>query len=514
MGKGTFIRERSVVEKRIEGLKRRLDKLRTEKRALREKITDLRKQHRLAVKDLREGWRLLEALPGGVVMIQDGKIAFINEAARQALGCEEEDVKGHDFAEFVHPEFRTKLRERYRKRVSGKPVPPRYETCLIRKSGDLLWCEVRVKKILMGGRRAFLLNVIGLNERREAEKLHVDTEKQEVIARISRGLSHEMKHWLDSFENSFPLLRELQWLGESDAEQKDATAFDLRKVAQDVISTARNQWCKTLPGKEGGIRMKSYLRSLPSLLGRPEEITYALGALVKNAIEALDGEGNIYVTTEESEGFAHLYIQDSGSGIPLEIQDRIYDPFFTTKGKERRGLGLSLARAIIRRNGGEMELRSSNGGGTICTIRMPIPSEPSPRKRTARRIPLKNTLVLVVSSQDILRDLLCRWFSSRGCRVDATVTSGEAFQLVSRKTYGLLVVDAEEMEGDNLAAFLRKAHRVRPKTPVVLIENPANPQSPKLAQHSEGHFLLQKPLNMDRVHSVFVEALRAGGPAS
>lgn len=503
-----------MVEKRIEELKRRLEKLRAEKRALREKITDLQKQHRQAVKELRQGWRLLQALPGGVVMIQDGKITFINEAARQALGCEEEDVRGHDFAEFIHPAFRTKLRERYRKRVSGKPAPPRYETCLMRKNGNVLWCEVRVKKILMGGRRAFLLNLIGLNQRKEAEKLHVEAEKQEVIARIFKGLSHEMRHLPGSLEHRSLMLRELEWLGESDAEQEEATVFDLRKVAQDVIFTARNQWCKALPGKKGGVRMKSYLRSLPSLVGRSEEITYALGALVKNAVEALDGEGNIYVTTEESEGFAYLYIQDSGSGIPAEIRDRIYDPFFTTKGKERRGLGLSLARAIIRRNGGEMALRSSNGGGTICTVRMPIPSGPSPQKRTAKRVRLKNTLVLVVSSQDILRDLLCRWFSSRGCRVDATVTGGEAFQLVSRKAYGLLVVDAEEIERDSLAAFLRKAHRVRPKTPVVLIENPADLQSRKLAQHREDHFLLQKPLNMDRAHSIFMEALRAGGSAS
>ncbi|MBW2094144.1 MAG: PAS domain S-box protein [Deltaproteobacteria bacterium] len=514
MNNGTLIRERPVVEKRIEGLKRRLDKLRVEKRTLREKITDLRKQHQQTVKSLKEGWRLLEALPGGVVLIQDGKIGFINEAARQALGCDEDDIKGRDFVEFIHPEFRTKLRERHKKRVSGKPVPDRYETCLTSRNGDLLWCEVRVKKILVGGRRAFLLNLIGLNEKREAEKRHVDAEKQEVIARISRGLHHALKEWPGSLEHSPPLFRELEWLGESSREQEGTIAFDLRKVAQDVISIARNQWCKTLPGKEGGIRLKSYLRALPTLVGRPEEIRYALGALVKNAVEALDGEGNIYLTTEESEGFAYLYIQDSGSGIPAEIQDKIYDPFFTTKGKERRGLGLSLARAIIRRNGGEMELRSSNGGGTICTVRMPIPSEPSARKRTARRIRLKDTFVLVVSGQDILRDLLCRWFSSRGCRVDATVTCGEAFQLVARKAYGLLVIDAEEMEADNLAAFLTKAHRTRPKTPIVLMGNPANLRSAKFAKQHDDYFLLEKPLNMDRVYSVFMEALHTRGPAS
>jgi PAS domain S-box-containing protein len=511
---GTLRRELPVVEKRIQGLKRLLENLRVEKRTLREKIADLQKEHRQAVRILKEGWRLLEALPGGVVLIQDEKIGFINETARQALGCDEADIKGHDFLEFVHPEFQTSLRARYRKRVSGKPVPNRYEACLRSKSGDMLWCEVRVKKILVGGRRAFLLNLIGLNERKEAEKLHIEAGKQEVIERLSRGLHREMEGWLRSLDHNSSLLQELQWLGEGGTKQEGAISFDLRKVAQDVISTTRNQWRKGLPEGEGTIRMKTYLRALPNLMGRPEEIAYALNALVKNAVEALNAEGTIYLTTEESGGFAHLYIQDSGNGIPSEVRDRIYDPFFTTKGKDRRGLGLSLARAIIRRNGGEMELRSGDGGGTICTVRMPIPSQASPKKRTARRIRLKDTLVLVVSGQDILRDLLCRWFSSRGCRVDATVTCGEAFQSMKRKAYDLMVVDAEEVEQENLSVFLKRANRDRPKTPIVLIENPPTLRSSKVAKHGDGPFLLEKPLNMDRVHSVFMEALRAGDPGS
>lgn len=503
-----------MVEKRMERLKRLLEKLRVEKRTLRERITDLEKQHRQAVKELKEGWRLLDALPGGVVLIQDGKIGFINEVAREALGCEEDDIKGHDFAEFVHPKFQAKLRERYRKRESGKPVPNRYEACLTSRRGDVLWCEVRVKKILVGGRRAFLLNLIGLNERKEAERSHVDAEKQETVARISRGFHREMEGWPRSLEHPPPLLQELRWLGQNGTEQEGAIAFDLRKVVQDVISIARNRWCKALPAREDRIRMKSYLRALPILTGRPEEMAYALGALVKNAVEALDGEGNIYLTTEKSGGFAHLYIQDSGSGIPSEIKNMIYDPFFTTKGKERRGLGLSLARAIIRRNGGEMELRSGDGGGTICTVRMPIPSQASPKKKTARRVRLKDTVVLVVSEQDILRDLLDRWLSSRGCRVDATVTCGEAFQLVQRKAYDLLVVDADEVEQETLSAFLKKANRVRSKTPIVLIENPATLRSSKLAKNSDGYFLLEKPLNIERALSIFTEALRAGDPSS
>ncbi|RLB19295.1 MAG: hypothetical protein DRG82_01685 [Deltaproteobacteria bacterium] len=510
----TLKRERSVAEKRIERLKRLLEKLRVEKRTLREKINDLQKEHRQAVRGLKEGWRLLEALPGGVVLIQDGKIGYINAAAREALGCEEEDVKGHDFADFVHPKFQARLRERYRKRVSGKPVPDRYEACMTSKRGDQLWCEVRVKRILVGGRRAFLFNLIGLNERKRAEKLHIESAKQQVVERFSSGLYREIEGRRGTVDHFSPLLQELQWLGQNGGIKEKAVLFDLRKVAQEVIFAAKRKWGKSPSGKKGAIRIGSYLRALPSLRGRPEEMRYALGALVENAVEALEGEGSVFLTTEESEGFAHLYIQDSGSGIPPEAVDRIYDPFFTSKGKERRGLGLSLARAIIRRNGGDMELRTNKGGGTICTVHMPIPAKPSRKQETARRIRLKDTPVLIISRQDILRELLCRWFSGRGCRVDATATCGEAFQLISKNRYGLLVIDTEKAEGKNVAAILKKANRAASKIPTVLIKNPAAIRSSKAGEQRVSPFLLSKPLNMERAHSVFMEALRAGDQAS
>ncbi len=530
-----------MADKSIEKLKHRCEKLRAEKRTLRETIVDLKREHRNTVKTLREGWRLLEALPGGVVLIQDGKIAFMNKTARDALGSDEDEVQGHDFTEFFQPDVGAELQSRHRKRLSGRPVSNRYETRLVTRTGKVLWCEIRVKKILMGGRRAFLLNLIGLDERKEGEKRRAAAEKSEAITRMSRGLYHEIGGWFriskkdrsnhpeedrsigsgksadgaetpKKLEKGWSLLRELEWLGGMHTEEREASPYDLRKVVQDVVASAKNRWCTAGSDQENGIRIKSYLRALPTLEGRPEEMKYALTALVQNAVEALGGEGNIYLTTEESEGAAHLYIQDSGAGIPSEIEDRVCDPFFTTREKDRRGLGLSLARAIIRRNGGYLDLKSAGGGGTTCTVRLPIPAQASHGQRKKARVKMKDVPVLVVSTQDILRDLLSRWFSSRGCRVDATSTCGEAFQWVQRKEYGLLVVDTEDTDCRNLTGLLRKAEKLLLKTPVVLIQNPLRPGSANAGKHASGRLVLEKPLHMDRVHSVFLEALRERGP--
>jgi signal transduction histidine kinase len=71
-----------------------------------------------------------------------------------------------------------------------------------------------------------------------------------------------------------------------------------------------------------------------------------------------------------------IEVADDGSGIPTELQDRIYQPFFTTKevGKGT-GQGLALARATIERHSGSLECASSLGHGTTFTIRLPITRE-------------------------------------------------------------------------------------------------------------------------------------------
>jgi signal transduction histidine kinase len=68
-----------------------------------------------------------------------------------------------------------------------------------------------------------------------------------------------------------------------------------------------------------------------------------------------------------------IQIADTGTGIPPEAQDRIFEPFFTTKEVGRgTGQGLSLARAVVDRHGGQITFDTTQGRGTTFTIRMPV----------------------------------------------------------------------------------------------------------------------------------------------
>lgn len=115
----------------------------------------------------------------------------------------------------------------------------------------------------------------------------------------------------------------------------------------------------------------------------PGLLNQALMNLVVNAIDAIDGEGVIEITTGADDGHYVIAIADTGHGIPDELQARVLEPFFTTKPVGTgTGLGLSITCSIVQKHEGSLTLLPRPGGGTIATIRFPLPSgsaPPSPR---------------------------------------------------------------------------------------------------------------------------------------
>jgi signal transduction histidine kinase len=102
----------------------------------------------------------------------------------------------------------------------------------------------------------------------------------------------------------------------------------------------------------------------------PAQIHQVLLNMLLNAIQAIDGEGQIVVKLDGLEHYVAVSISDNGPGIPPETLKNIFRPFFTTKG-HGTGLGLSLARRIIEDHGGSIEVSSTVGQGTTFVVLIP-----------------------------------------------------------------------------------------------------------------------------------------------
>ncbi len=108
------------------------------------------------------------------------------------------------------------------------------------------------------------------------------------------------------------------------------------------------------------------------VLALPDQLRQAFTNLLLNALQAMKGRGILGLSTSLTDTTVVTTITDSGPGIPKQHLSKIFDPFFTTKGQgEGSGLGLTVARRIIKKFGGDIRIESQEGLGTSCIVALP-----------------------------------------------------------------------------------------------------------------------------------------------
>jgi len=127
------------------------------------------------------------------------------------------------------------------------------------------------------------------------------------------------------------------------------------------------------------IQVHKQFEKLPKVLCYASQINQVLMNIISNAIQAINGPGQIWITTSmakakvESPAKIQISIQDSGAGMDASTLDKVFEPFFTTKGiGQGTGLGLSISYGIVQNHGGEIQVRSEKGIGTEFVIVLPL----------------------------------------------------------------------------------------------------------------------------------------------
>jgi signal transduction histidine kinase len=133
--------------------------------------------------------------------------------------------------------------------------------------------------------------------------------------------------------------------------------------------------------QEKGLRWQvTVASSLPALQADPDRLGQVLGNLLSNAIKYTPSGGQVSVGAGAEGGMAWVRVSDTGPGIALEEQKRIFDPFYRSQPGRRfpqgMGLGLSIARDVVVAHGGRLDLESTPGLGSHFTVFLPL-SEPT-----------------------------------------------------------------------------------------------------------------------------------------
>lgn len=227
----------------------------------------------------------------------------------------------------------------------------------------------------------------------------VQAEQMAALGRLSSGIAHEVKNHLGPFmladmiakkyaddaaiqdatemmleaqQHILDLVNEVRAFAQGNPEAIRTEPTDLLEVLKAILRFAR---CDK---KLAGAKIELDARAEPVVELDPGRFRQVLINLLRNAADAVpeDRAAHIVVRVQAHERHVDVDVVDNGEGIPAEVADRVFAPFFTTKGDKGLGLGLDISRNIIRQHGGELGFSSEAGKGTTFRVRLPNPGEP------------------------------------------------------------------------------------------------------------------------------------------
>lgn len=236
--------------------------------------------------------------------------------------------------------------------------------------------------------------------------------------------------------------------------------LDLAQVTDEVIAITRPIWAERAGG--GVVQLARTL--VPGLViqGIAGEIREALLNLVQNALDAMQGGGTLGVVVRAEDEEAVVEVRDTGTGMTPEVRERALEPFFTTKGANGTGLGLSEVYGVVKRHQGRMEIESHPGHGTCIRLRFPLAAGHAPPPPAAPAAPATPRRILVVEDHADGRELLRALLEEAGHQVTdvATIAAAEAMLARLPDAFELLLTDVglPDGSGTDLAARARSRH--------------------------------------------------------
>jgi len=432
---------------------------------------------------------ILETLPSAVFLVDGGgRVVHVNASARRLLAA----VAAPDPASSP-----TIGMERIGLATLGGGVEP-VEFCL--RADQTIWKARRVEVDGPGGARLLVLDdVTAVWTRREQE---LQSEKMAVLGEMMAGVAHELNNPLATVIGYAQLLLR----GTTDPERKLRLVADeaerCRRIVHNLLDVARarpperaavglNDVASAVadlfsdPLRADAIDLQLDLQeALPPVNGDRHHLQQLLTNLVTNAQQALrrrPGARRIRIATRSRPDTVRLEVEDNGPGVPQALRERVFSPFFTTKGPgSGTGLGLSLSRRTAIEHGGDLRIEEGADGGARFVVALPVQAgevAAAPPARRARPIPGQR--LLVVDDEPAFRELLREALEAEGFGVVVADGGARALEQLADSPFDAVISDLRmpDMDGVELR---RRAARLRPEVATRFIFASGDPELPAL----------------------------------
>jgi PAS domain S-box-containing protein len=509
-------------------------------------ITD-RKRTEQALRESEDRFRhAVEGAPVGIYIQTDGLFRYLNPAALAMYGAETAgQIVGQAVLDRVHPDSRAAVDERIHLVRDERRAAPFLEKRFLRLDGTAFYTEVSANPFSFEGRDGAIVFVCDITERKREENERCALEQQlrqaqkmEAVGRLAGGIAHDFNNLLMVIRSYTEMLQDglpaqstfrkhtgevIKAVDRAASLTGQMLAFSRKQIISPVtldlnaVIDETAKMLRRLIGEDIEFRVDS-AKSLWAIEADSDQIVQVLMNLCVNARDAMPQGGTLTITTAnvtvENEAvedrpyvtpgnYVQLSVADTGTGISKDLQQQIFDPFYTTKevGKGT-GLGLAMVYGIVKQSGGYVWVDSDLGQGACFMVYWPkgketiIPDMPA----QVEAPPRGTGTILVVEDEETLREAVCDYLSGLGYTVLAAGSGKEALSVSSQHEghVDLLVTDLvmPGMSGRELSQALI---RLRSDLKMIFISGYTDDAVSRHGSHEMGAAFLQKPFSLGRL---------------
>jgi PAS domain S-box-containing protein len=324
---------------------------------------------------------ILQSVPSGVISIDNSiVIKSVNQAAERILGIEAEETIDKDFRDVFSEPLTTLMRE--------EKTVLREEYAYVTNDNRNIWLGITSSKLKnVSGEQIGLIFVF--SDLTDIKQLQAQVELKQRLSQLgemSAGIAHELRNSMSVISGYAKLLgRKVDNEGKPTVHSIMTEIQHMNRIISELLSFARptdlsmgrvhiNELIGQIvgPAAEDHERVRIAVSGDDEIYVNADELLLkqALSNVVINAIEAMPEGGAIDIAMRKVHGRAEIEIRDTGLGVPEDIRQKIFLPFYTTK-EEGIGFGLALVQKIIVTHGGTIHVDSKEGEGAAFVISLP-----------------------------------------------------------------------------------------------------------------------------------------------
>lgn len=375
-----------------------------------------------------------------------------------------------------------------------------------------------------------------IEQRERAEEALLQSRKMEAIGQLTGGVAHDFNNLLTVVLSGLRLMER-----NPDPDRRASTVEAMRQAVErgagltrQLLAFARRQTLK-LEAIDVALRLQGMRELLERSLRAdilvdinaasdlwpvktdPTQFELAILNLAVNARDAMPKGGVLTVSAANksaSDGdFVELSVRDTGLGIPADVVQRVFEPYFTTKqAGQGTGLGLSQVYGIVTQSGGSVSVESAINVGTSVTLLLPRSSEaaaiaPPPSQAAVQPVHIGGKSVLIVEDDDAVANVVGEMLRQMGC-APTRVASAEAAlgALEGHCPYDLIFSDIVMPGSMNGVELARELHKRYPRTPIVLTTGFSG------SANIDSRFpVLRKPYQLEELEQIISTAMAHAG---